>query len=151
MQGLYCCIMLHHVASCCMQQNFVTLLCQNYATHQGFSRRFLLLLKIQQWALTFFWPLNASVIGHNGCRIGEIEQGHVAPSNYKRVKGQAKWVLTFQACAEVSSRENQNLLTWQKNSRSERFRQDLFSTPSKALQLMTLGVALPVSLPKRLI
>ena len=91
------------------------MLLRQYTTHQGFSRRFLLLPKIQQRALTFFWPLNASVIGHNGCRISVIG-GHVARSNYKKVKGYAKWVLTFQACAEVSSRENQNLLTWQKKS-----------------------------------
>ena len=59
---------------------FVILLCQK-STHQGFSRGFLLHLKIQQRALTFIWPLNASVIRHNGCRIG-----HVARSNYKKVK-----------------------------------------------------------------
>ena len=102
------------------------MLLRQCTTHQGFSRRFLLLPKIQQRALTFFWPLNASVIGHNGCRISVIG-GHVARSNYKKVKGYAKWVLTFQACAEVSSRENQNLLTWQKKILFERFRRDLFT------------------------
>ena len=127
------------------------LLCQ-YTTHQGFSRRFLLLPKIQQRALTFFWSLNASVIGHNGCRISVIG-GQVARSNYKKVKGFPKWVLTFQACAEVSSRENQNLLTWQKNPvwALQAGLVRLFSIPSNALHQCTWRVALPMILPKRLI